>query len=148
MTNPPPYPPANPSNPPAYPAQAPVAPAQAPGYPAQAYPAQAPVVYPAQPQAGAWPPPPYGTPSRTNTMAILAIIFGFVFSVLGIVFGHIALSQIKRTGESGRGLALTGLIVGYVSVGLGVVFLILYVLYFAFIIAMFGAVASDPSYYS
>jgi Domain of unknown function (DUF4190) len=31
---------------------------------------------------------------------------------LGIIFGHIALSQIKRTGEVGRGLAISGLVIG------------------------------------
>jgi hypothetical protein len=51
----------------------------------------------------------------TNVMAILAIIFGLGGGLLGIVFGHIALSQIDRTGEAGRGLAYTGLIFGYLG---------------------------------
>lgn len=55
--------------------------------------------------------PGYGNASgQTNTMAILALIFAFVFSPLGIVFGFIARNQIKRTGEGGDGLALAGLI--------------------------------------
>lgn len=58
---------------------------------------------------------------RTNTLAILALIFAFFGSVLGIVFGHVALSQIKRTGEQGRGLAVAGLVIGYVSLGIGVI---------------------------
>jgi MFS family permease len=65
-------------------------------------------------------------PSRTNTMSILALIFGFLGSLLGIVFGHIALSQIKRTGEGGRGFAVAGLIVGYIQIGAAVVFLIVF----------------------
>lgn len=136
MTDQNPYPgqqPASPPPPPAYPAAAPAA------YPPQA---------PAQP--GAYPPPGYAYPAyppaaRTNTMAILAIIFGFVFSVLGIVFGHIALSQIKRTGEEGRSLALTGLIVGYVFTGLIVLFWVFYILFFVII---FGTFATTTSYYS
>lgn len=67
--------------------------------------------------------PVYGAPARsqsTNACAILALIFGILGGVLGIVFGHIALSQIIRTGESGRGLAIAGLVLGYLSV-LGVV---------------------------
>jgi hypothetical protein len=56
----------------------------------------------------------------TNTMAILAIIFAFVFSPLGIVFGLIGRSQIRRTGESGDGLALAGLIFGAVFTALSV----------------------------
>ncbi len=50
---------------------------------------------------------------RTNTLALLSFIFCLLGGLLGIVFGHIALSQIKRTGESGRGLAIAGLVLGY-----------------------------------
>lgn len=67
--------------------------------------------------------PVYGAPVRsqsTNACAILALIFGILGGVLGIVFGHIALSQIIRTGENGRGLAIAGLVLGYLSV-LGVI---------------------------
>ncbi|MCJ0907040.1 DUF4190 domain-containing protein [Rhodococcus sp. ARC_M6] len=63
--------------------------------------------------------PVYGAPIRsqtTNTFAILALIFGILGGVLGIVFGHIALSQIRRTGENGRGLAIAGLVLGYLFV--------------------------------
>ena len=69
------------------------------------------------PQAG--PPagyhPPYTHP-ETNIFAILAIVLAFFTGILGIVFGHIARHQIKRTGQAGNGLALAGLIVGYVWV--------------------------------
>jgi hypothetical protein len=37
-----------------------------------------------------------------------------VGALLGIIFGHIALSQIKRNGQEGRGLAIAGTIIGYV----------------------------------
>jgi hypothetical protein len=64
---------------------------------------------------------PYGQPyqqppasAKTNTMAILSLIFAFVFWPLGIIFGHIARGQIRRTGEGGSGLATAGLILGYV----------------------------------
>ncbi len=59
--------------------------------------------------------PPYAQPD-TNIFAILAIVLAFFTGVLGIVFGHIARYQIKRTGQGGSGLALAGLIVGYVWV--------------------------------
>jgi len=51
---------------------------------------------------------------RTNTMAILALVFAFVFWPLGIVFGHLARRQIRQTGEGGAGLASAGLILSYV----------------------------------
>ena len=69
-----------------------------------------------------------------NTMALV----GFILSVSaaatgitlipGIVLSHIGMSQIKRTGESGRGFALAGLIVGYCLLGLSVLAIIVVVL--------------------
>ncbi len=70
-------------------------------------------------------------------------MFAFVFSVLGIVFGHVALSQIKRTGEDGHGLAVAGLIVSYVFVGLSVIFIVIYVI---FIFAVIGSAATYRGY--
>lgn len=49
---------------------------------------------------------------RTNVVAIVALVLGFVVPVAGIVTGAIALSQITRTGEKGRGLALGGIVAG------------------------------------
>lgn len=61
---------------------------------------------------------PYGTvpaaSDRTNGISILAIILGFVFPIGGIIAGAVALAQIKRTGEKGRGLAITGIVAGAV----------------------------------
>lgn len=52
---------------------------------------------------------------RTNTLAIVAFIGSFFVSLLGIIAGHIALRQIKRSGEKGHGFALAGTIIGYAS---------------------------------
>lgn len=59
---------------------------------------------------------------RTNVLAIVAIITGFMAPIAGIITGHMALRQIARSGEEGRALALTGLIAGYVLTGLGLIF--------------------------
>jgi len=53
-----------------------------------------------------------GASERTNGIAILAIILGFVFPIGGIIAGAVALAQVKRTGEKGRGLAITGIVAG------------------------------------
>jgi hypothetical protein len=37
--------------------------------------------------------------------------------VVGVITGHIALRQIARTGERGRGMALAGVIIGWISIG-------------------------------
>jgi peptidyl-prolyl cis-trans isomerase B (cyclophilin B) len=52
----------------------------------------------------------------TNGMAIAALILAFVFFPLGIILGHVARGQIKRTREGGRGLATAALIIGYLQV--------------------------------
>ncbi|MGV0816165.1 peptidylprolyl isomerase [Mycolicibacterium boenickei] len=85
-------------------------------------------------------PPPYGgyqpgypagypPPARTNGMAVAALVCAFVFAPLGIVFGHISLSQIGRSGEQGRGLAIAALIVGYVMTVVSLVLVVLTVLF-------------------
>jgi Domain of unknown function (DUF4190) len=75
--------------------------------------------------------PGYTPAPRTNVLAIVAIILGFLVPIGGIITGHIALSQIKKTGEAGHGLALAGTIVGYVlSVG-WIVFWIVYIVIIA-----------------
>src|SRR5215475_306012 len=77
--------------------------------------------YPPPPYGGAQPYPGYGYPppvAATNTMAILSLVMSFVFSPLGIVFGHIARKQMRQTGEQGHGLATAGLIIGYIFTAL------------------------------
>jgi hypothetical protein len=72
---------------------------------------------------------PYGTPGAawgplqqtgTDGLAIASLVLGIVWlggigSILAVVFGHIARRRIRRTGQSGRGLALAGLILGYIG---------------------------------
>ncbi|UVJ38047.1 DUF4190 domain-containing protein [Arthrobacter sp. CJ23] len=48
-----------------------------------------------------------------NIMAVLALVFGVLGGIVAIPFGHIGLSQIKRSGERGRSLAVAGLVLGY-----------------------------------
>lgn len=55
--------------------------------------------------------PPY--PPPTNGLAVAALVCSVLFAPLGILFGHISLFQIKRTGEQGRGMAVAGLVIGY-----------------------------------
>lgn len=66
---------------------------------------------PAAPTAKPVTPSPIG---QQNVFSLLSVIFAFVFPIMGVVFGHIGLNQIKKTREPGRGLAITGLTVGYI----------------------------------
>jgi hypothetical protein len=52
----------------------------------------------------------YPPPRPTNGLAVAVLTF-----IPAIVCGHLARAQIRRTGEAGGGLALAGLILGYVG---------------------------------
>lgn len=56
------------------------------------------------------------TNQKTNGLSIAALVLGIVgVSIVAIILGHVSLSQIKRTGEQGRGMALAGVILGYIG---------------------------------
>lgn len=85
---------------------------------------------------------PSGYPGQqTNPLAIASLVCSLVGvlgccgvpSILGVIFGHIARGQIRRAPAqySGDGLALAGLIIGYVATALFVVLLLVYVCIFA-----------------
>jgi hypothetical protein len=72
--------------------------------------------------------PPPNPNSGNNGYAIASLICsicgligfcccgGIVASILGVVFGHIAVGQISRGQGSGMGLAKAGLIIGYIGI--------------------------------
>lgn len=55
-------------------------------------------------------PPPGGD---YNTLAVLSPIFGVILPPAGVLMGHFALPQIRRSGERGRPAAIAGLVIGY-----------------------------------
>lgn len=62
-------------------------------------------------------PPTSGKATASMWLGILSFplslcTFG-VLSILAVILGHLALGEIRRTGVSGHGRALTGLILGY-----------------------------------
>ncbi|MFC4032990.1 DUF1707 and DUF4190 domain-containing protein [Streptomyces polygonati] len=73
-----------------------------------------------------YPPPPSSPlppPPKTNSKAIgslvASLVGGFLCgtgSVVGVVLGHIAKREIKRTGERGDGPATAGLVIGYLGI--------------------------------
>ncbi|MCT1446868.1 MULTISPECIES: DUF4190 domain-containing protein [Brevibacterium] len=52
------------------------------------------------------------------------LMFLWIAPFLAVIFGHVSLGQIKRSGEDGRGQAMAGLIMGYISIGLGLLAII------------------------
>ncbi|MFC9918007.1 DUF4190 domain-containing protein [Agromyces binzhouensis] len=96
---------------------------------------------PAQPAPSYGATPSYGAPApqKTNVLAIVSLVSSFFISLVAIITGHIALSQIKKTGEQGRGLAIAGLIIGYVGLVVGIIIAIVW-------FAILGAAISSGSY--
>jgi hypothetical protein len=90
---------------------------------------------PPGPQAGHAPdgqPPPPGqgyaypvsVPQKTNGFSVAALVLGIIWiywigSVLALIFGYIAKSQIDNSNgtQGGRGMAIAGIVLGWVGVG-------------------------------
>jgi hypothetical protein len=84
-------------------------------------------VSPPPPPAPVAPPPyaPYPAPvyATTNGLAVASLVAGFLWigwlgSIAAVIMGHIALGQIKASSgrEQGAGLAIAGLVLGYMGV--------------------------------
>ena len=97
------------------------------------------------PQVVAGPGPsasPYATPvTKTNGMATASLVFGILWmygigSILALVFGYLGKAQIARSEgrETGRGLAVAGIVLGWI----GVVATIVIILMFAIVLSREG----------
>jgi hypothetical protein len=83
---------------------------------------------------------PYGYPASrpTNGLAIGSMVtsitgivtfwcygLGGVLGLVGAILGHVALRQIRARDDNGRGMAIAGVIVGWVAVALTIVVVVL-----------------------
>jgi hypothetical protein len=60
--------------------------------------------------------PPVATSPGTNGLAIASFVLAlFGFGIIPIVLGHIAVRQIRDTGQGGQVFAVIGLVLGYVT---------------------------------
>jgi hypothetical protein len=83
----------------------------------------------------------YGPPqsARTNSLAITSLVLALcgllcgATAPIGAIMGHVARRQIRERGESGDGMALAGIIIGWIITGLFVAF---------FALLIFGLIAS------
>lgn len=65
----------------------------------------------------------YQQVAPTNSSSIVALVLGlisfissfFFLGIVGIIFGHVARSQIKSRGERGNGMAVAGLWLSYLD---------------------------------
>jgi hypothetical protein len=80
---------------------------------------------------------------RTNGMSVAAMVvslvsicglcfygFGGLLGVLGAVLGHVSRRQIKTNHEGGAGMALAGIVIGWIVTGLGILIGIGWVIFF------------------
>lgn len=95
--------------------------------------------HPLDPQRGAAAPggygypPGYPVPGPTNGFAIASLVLGvlwvwWVGSILALIFGYVARKQIRERNESGNGLAIAGIVLGWVGLGFLALFLIFLVI--------------------
>lgn len=121
-----------------------VPPAPAYGAPAPAYGAPAPTYgAPAYGTSGYAAPVGYTAPQKTNGLAIASLVLGivglpfclwFIGGIPALILGYMAKSQIRASGdtEQGRGMALAGIILGWISVVCTVLFIVLWLLLVVF----------------
>jgi len=115
------------------------------GYPASGYPG-----YPA-----GTPVPGYGYPVAappTSGLAIASMVvsilgalglcgygLGGYIGIVGAIMGHVARRQIRERGEQGDGMALAGVIVGWIAFGIAVIATVLIIIFVVW------AANQDPS---
>ena len=65
----------------------------------------------------------------TNGLAIASLVLGIVWvywvgSILALIFGYVALRQIRQRNQAGRGMAKAGVILGWIGVGFLVIVIV------------------------
>ena len=105
-------------------------------------------------QQQAYPAYGYAAPA-TNGMAIASLVCSLaglatcgLTSIVGAILGHVARRQIRERGEAGDGLALAGIISGWIIFGLAALGIAAYIV-FAIILVSAAATSPgfDPTYY-
>ena len=96
------------------------------------------------------------TQSKTNVMAIISLVSGlvswffipFLAAIVAIITGHMARGQIKNSTETGDGLAIAGLILGYLNIAMSCVGILIFILVFGGMIGLTGcAILSESASY-
>ncbi|WP_052424207.1 DUF4190 domain-containing protein [Nonomuraea candida] len=102
-------------------------------------------------QPGYGPYGPHAQSRPTNGMAVASLVLGIiglvscgVTSILGVIFGHVALNRIKRTGEEGSGMAMAGLVTSYIAV---VIWVLCWLIWGGFVLSILGLSAAATSSY-
>lgn len=80
-----------------------------------------------------------------NTLAVVSLASALtsIGAVMAIVTGHISLAQLKRSEESGKPLAVAGLVLGYLTVAFWIIFLVGGVLFKAHVFSDYSGLQPD-----
>jgi hypothetical protein len=86
--------------------------------------------YPQPVPAYAVPTVTYIQTAGTNGMAVASMVLGILWlywfgSLLALIFGYVALSQLKQRQQSGRGMAIAGIVLGWIGAATLVLFIII-----------------------
>lgn len=81
-------------------------------------------------------------PRKTNVLAIVGFVLSFFVCLAGLICSAIALKQVKTSGEDGRGLALAGVIISAISLGILIVALLFYSYILVILFLAFGSSSS------
>ena len=68
------------------------------------------------------------TTKKTSGLAVAALVLAFFFPVVGFVLGIVALSSIKKNNESGRGLAISAIVISVILTLIGLLTMLIFVL--------------------
>lgn len=100
--------------------------------------------YAQYPPSGAYYPSPYYEPpaERWNTLSIIGFVLCFFFVPAALIVSIIALRQISRTHERGKGFAIAGIVISSICIAIIVVCIVIGVM------AVIWAVNNDPSGWS
>jgi hypothetical protein len=109
---------------------------QAPGTPYQSNQSYQPYQPYGPPRGGYYAGPMAPATSGYAIASLICSILGFIGvfgfgTILGIIFGHLAMREIDRSNGmlQGRGLAQAGLILGYIALGLALIALTIFILF-------------------
>lgn len=71
-----------------------------------------------------------------SALSPLAALFGLGTGIPAVILGHLALRQINASGgtQGGQGMAITGLVLGYISIAVGLIAAFLAILFFGILL--------------
>ncbi|MEL5992143.1 DUF4190 domain-containing protein [Microbacterium phosphatis] len=127
-------------------------------YGQQPYGQQSPLQPPQNPYGqNPYAPGAYAAAPRNSVLAIWAMILGIasfvplwiawipvigwftpLFPLAAVILGHMALRQVNRDGLGGRGMAITGLVLGYIFIALDIIILLIGLAIGAFVVGTVG----------